>query len=84
VRYKAPANIFSYVNKIKIVVTFKHQISICAILLNDGLCDVSSVLCTGLSDNFSVTAEIDTTLPFMFENLKDKKSAVKKQHIFSL
>jgi hypothetical protein len=68
--YKAPANIFSCVHKIKIVVTFKHKISICAILLYDGICDVSSVLCTGMSDIFSVTAEMDTILPFMFVNLK--------------
>ena len=63
--YKAPGNIFSYVHKIKIVVIFKHQISICAILLYDGVCDASSVLCTGLSHIFSVTAEIDTILPFI-------------------
>jgi hypothetical protein len=81
--YKAPENIFSYVNKIKIVVTFKHQISICAILLYDGICDVSIVLCTGLSDIFSVT-EMDTILAFVFLNLKDKTSAVKTQHILSL
>jgi hypothetical protein len=67
--YKQPTNIFSYVNK-KILI-FKHQISICAILLYDEICDISSVLCTGLSDIFSVPAEIHTMLPFMFVNLKD-------------
>jgi len=42
--------------------------------------DVSSVLCKELSDIFSLTAEINIILPFMFVNLKDKTSAVKTQH----